>query len=72
MTMVREDQLGAPTPCAAFDLRALLGHLVGTAERSLATAQARPTHSIPHVAADIADRDLAPRYLTLAAAANSA
>lgn len=72
MTMVREDQLSAPTPCVAFDLRALLGHPVGTAERSLATAQAHPTVSIPHVVADIADHDLAPRYFTLAAAANSA
>lgn len=50
----------------------LLGHLVGTAERSLATAQGRPTGLIPHVVVDIVDGDLATRYLTVATAAVSA
>ncbi len=72
MAGIREDQLDAPTPCAAFDLRMLLGHLVGTAERSLATAQGRPTVLIPHVVVDIANGDLATRYVTVAAAAVSA
>jgi len=72
MAGVREDQLDTPTPCAAFDLRMLQGHLVGTAERSLATAEGRRTGLIPHVVADIADGDLATRYLTLVTAAVSA
>jgi len=72
MAAVGEDRLDAPTPCAAFDLRMLLGHLVGRAERSLATAQGRPTGLIPHVVVDLVDGDLAPRYLTVSTAAVSA
>lgn len=51
----------------AFSVRALMGHLVRTAERGLATAQHRPTTSIPHVVTDIPDEALATRYGVLAA-----
>jgi uncharacterized protein (TIGR03086 family) len=53
------------TPCDDYDVRALIGHLIGTAERSLGTAQQRSTRDIPHVVVDVADADLADRYLKL-------
>jgi uncharacterized protein (TIGR03086 family) len=31
VAMVRPDQLAAPTPCASWDVRALISHFVGTA-----------------------------------------
>lgn len=72
MAAVREHQLDDPTPCAAFDVRTLLGHLVGTAERSLATARGRPTGRVPHVVTDVVDHDLATRFLAVSAAAAGA
>jgi len=53
------------TPCGDYDVRALIGHLIGTAERSLGTAQQRSTRDIPHVVVDVVDADLADRYLML-------
>jgi uncharacterized protein (TIGR03086 family) len=72
MSRVRADQLGGPTPCPGFDVRALLGHLVGTAERSLATATGRSPRRIPHVVTDIDDDVHAVRYAAAAAAAHRA
>jgi uncharacterized protein (TIGR03086 family) len=57
--------LGRGTPCDDYNVRALIGHLIGTAERSLGTAQKRSTRDIPHVVVDVAEADLADRYLTL-------
>lgn len=72
MTLVRPDQLNAPTPCSEFDVRTLLGHLVGTAERGLATGNGRSTRPIPHVITDIADGAHAARYMTTTTAAHGA
>ncbi len=62
MRAVPADRLDAPTPCAEFTVRTLMGHLIGTAERGLATAIGRPHAPIPHVVTDVPDRRLAARY----------
>ncbi|MGH3602042.1 MAG: TIGR03086 family metal-binding protein [Pseudonocardiaceae bacterium] len=59
-------QLDLPTPCAAFTVRQLMGHLVGTAHRGLGTAQGTSTRHIPHVVTDVADDELAATYSALA------
>ncbi len=59
-------QLGDPTPCARYDVRLLLGHLIGTAQRALATAEQMPAGGIPHVVTDVADADLTDTYAGLA------
>ena len=61
-------QLDAPTPCENFDVRRLLGHLLGTAHRALATARGVSTRGIPHVITDVIDDKLAATYATLASA----
>ncbi|MFW0794004.1 TIGR03086 family metal-binding protein [Gordonia sp. CPCC 205515] len=40
LTNVREDQLDSLTPCDEFDVRALAGHLIGTAGRAVALGEA--------------------------------
>ncbi|MDA8282338.1 MAG: TIGR03086 family metal-binding protein [Actinomycetota bacterium] len=67
MRTVPASLLSRSTPCPEFSVRALMGHLVGTAERGLATAQHRPITSIPHVVTDIPDEAFATRYGELAA-----
>lgn len=69
-TRVRE--LDARTPCADFDVRSLLGHLIGTAYRGLATARGITTRGIPHVITDVPDDELASTYATLAASIREA
>lgn len=66
MTATRPEQLTAPTPCSEFDVRTLMGHLIGTAHRGLGTARGEPTRGIPHVVTDVADGDLAATYVELA------
>lgn len=39
---VTPDQLGLPTPCSEWDVRTLLGHMVGGNRNSTATAAGRP------------------------------
>ena len=65
MTAVHPTQLSARTPCEEFDVRSLLGHLIGTAHRGLATARRIPTGDIPHVVSDIPDAQLASTYVAL-------
>jgi uncharacterized protein (TIGR03086 family) len=72
MTWVKTEYLEAPTPCEEFDVRNLLGHLVGTAHRGLATARHITTRDIPHVITDLPDTELAPTYATLAASIREA
>jgi uncharacterized protein (TIGR03086 family) len=67
MTQMPSQSLGAPTPCDDFDVRSLIGHLIGTAYRGLATAQRLPMRGIPHVVTNVPDVDLAFTYGQLAA-----
>ncbi|GGL08884.1 TIGR03086 family protein [Mangrovihabitans endophyticus] len=64
---VPRETLGRPTPCDDFDVRDLLGHLIGTAHRGLATARRLPTRGIPHVVTEIPDAELASTYTHLTA-----
>ncbi len=60
-------ELSWPTPCTEFDVRTLMGHLIGTAERGLATADPGSDRHAPHVVTDVPDEDLAARYAALTA-----
>jgi uncharacterized protein (TIGR03086 family) len=66
MTETKARQLDARTPCEDFDVRRLMGHLLGTAHRGLGTAQRVSTRHIPHVITDVPDAALAATYATLA------
>jgi uncharacterized protein (TIGR03086 family) len=66
MAATQPRQLGDPTPCADFNVRDLMGHLLGTAHRGLGTAERVPTRDIPHVVTEVPDDKLAARYATLA------
>jgi uncharacterized protein (TIGR03086 family) len=72
MTATDVRQLDARTPCADFDVRVLLGHLIGTAHRGLATARGITTRGIPHVITNVPDGELASTYATVAASIREA
>ncbi|WP_213574335.1 TIGR03086 family metal-binding protein [Rhodococcus oxybenzonivorans] len=59
---VREDQLAASTPCADFDVRTLLGHLVATVERARVIGEGGDPSTIPLVVTDFSDGDYAAAY----------
>ncbi len=48
---VRADQLSAPTPCDAFDVRTLIEHLVEVAQRVAALGEGRDPMALPGVPA---------------------
>jgi uncharacterized protein (TIGR03086 family) len=52
---VRPEQLADATPCAEFDVRALLGHLVATVRRACAIGEGRPPFSVPSTLDGVAD-----------------
>lgn len=66
MSAVPGCSLSEPTPCPDFDVRSLSGHLLGTAKRSLGTAERRSTREIPHVIIDVPDGMLAHRFSEVA------
>ena len=51
VSRVRADQFGLPTPCAEWDVQALVGHLLATVRRLERVAGVRPVSSVPAVAA---------------------
>ena len=59
-------QLTHATPCAEYDVRALVGHLIGTAQRGLGVAEGVSTRGIPHVVTEVPDSQLATEYAALA------
>ncbi|WP_448616521.1 TIGR03086 family metal-binding protein [Modestobacter sp. URMC 112] len=48
---VTRDQLTLPTPCAEWDVQALLGHLLAVVQRAERAADGRPVSPVPAVAA---------------------
>lgn len=56
---VRPDQMGDPTPCEEFDVRALLAHMVSVARKLRATAEGSDITAVPHVTPGLADDALA-------------
>lgn len=67
MTATQPRQLDTLTPCEGFNIRLLMGHLLGTAHRGLGTARGVSTRDIPHVVTDVPDEELAATYATLSA-----
>lgn len=65
MTQVNSEHLELPTPCVDFDAARLMGHLVGTARRSLGTATLKSTTHVPHVSTDLPEAALAVTYAEL-------
>jgi uncharacterized protein (TIGR03086 family) len=61
LASVTSDQLPLPTPCAEFDVAALVRHLYGVADRVEAMGHGRPAASVPPFLATLPD-DLAAGY----------
>lgn len=72
MAATRPGQLDSRTPCTDFDVRLLMGHLVGTAHRGLGTARRVSTRDVPHVVTDVPADRLASTYATLTTSIRSA
>jgi uncharacterized protein (TIGR03086 family) len=48
--LIGAEHLGRPTPCAEWDVQAVLGHLVAVVRRALRVAEGRPVPAAPGVA----------------------
>lgn len=68
---VHPDQLAGPTPCAGFDVRTLLAHLVTTVRRPAAVAAGTDPMAHPPVSDDVLDAPAA-AYATESAALRDA
>jgi uncharacterized protein (TIGR03086 family) len=64
-------QLGDPTPCSEFDVRALLNHVIGGNLRFVAIAQGEPGASVPATGDFVTDDPVMP-YRESAAALSKA
>ncbi len=59
---VRPDQLDDPTPCAEFDVRAVIGHLVGIAERVTLMGRGENPFLAPDKVTGLADDEWLPAW----------
>ncbi|MFF5474149.1 TIGR03086 family metal-binding protein [Streptomyces achromogenes] len=59
---VRPERLTAPTPCAEYDVRALLGHIVGGTRRIAVVGETGEGHGEPMTAPDVPDDGWAGAY----------
>ena len=57
---VERSQFGLPTPCAEFDVRALLNHMIGGNHRFVAIANGEPGASVPATGDFVDDDALTP------------
>ena len=55
MANVRPEQLDDPTPCDEYDVRQLLGHLIGVLRRVATWRRGQNPFSVPTVAGDVAN-----------------
>ncbi len=63
MAAVDATRLDDPTPCAEFDVRALLGHLVSTVDRARVIGEGvEPFSSVPVITTGVADDGWADAY----------
>ena len=63
---VRPSQLGEPTPCADFDVRALLGHMVGVLHRVAAVARSEDPRNLAFVVGGVGDKGWTEAWVTAA------
>lgn len=66
ITATEPGMLTLPTPCTEWDVRTLIGHLIGTAHRGRGTATRRPATGVPHVVTDVPDLELGSTYARIA------
>ena len=59
---IRPDQLDGPTPCAEFDVRTLLAHLVATVDRAAALGRGADVASTPSFVPAVPDDAWATTY----------
>jgi len=72
IAQVRPDQLEGPTPCPAFDVRTLVGHLLFAANRVGAAGRRQPMAEDGPAVVGLADGEWAPAFDKAAAEAVSA
>ena len=72
ITTIRPDQLDNPTPCPDFDVRGLLGHLVGVVRRIAAMGRGENPMAVDTELPAIADDAWLPTWLAAVEAATAA